>query len=428
MPSALAIIAERECIMTDNRLIIIGAGPAGMMAAGVAASYGAQVTVLEKNHRQGRKLLITGKGRCNITNNCDIVKLIENVPVNPRFLYSAFAGFTPAETMDFFESRGVPLKTERGGRVFPQSDKAMDINDAMVGWCRELGVRFFTECPAKEIIIENGAVAAVKTDASTLECSACVIAAGGSSYPATGSDGDGFRLAAAAGHTITPVSPSLVPMEIFEEDCAQMQGLSLKNIALTVTDAAGKTVYTDFGELMFTHYGVSGPVILSASSHMRAAHGHTIAIDLKSALSAEQLDARIQRDFAQNINRDFANALFGLLPKSMAPVIVRRSGIPPATKVNQISREQRLALVSLIKEYRLSVKRFRPIAEAIVTSGGVSVKEIEPKTMRSRIVGGLYFAGEVIDVDAHTGGFNLQIALSTGYAAGTAAGQALIYA
>jgi len=414
--------------MEQNRLIIIGAGPAGMMAAGTAASYGADVTVLEKNHRQGRKLLITGKGRCNITNNCDLSKLMENIPVNPRFLYSAFSQFSTTDTMEFFEGRGVPLKTERGGRVFPQSDKAMDINDAMVSWCRELGVKFLTECPAEQIIAEDGCVAAVKAGGGRLfECSACILAAGGSSYPATGSNGDGFRLARGVGHTVTPISPSLVPIEIAEDDCALMQGLSLKNIAITVTNSSGKSVYTDFGEMLFTHYGVSGPVILSASSHMRSAQGHVISIDLKPALTAEQLDARIQRDFAQNINKDFANALFGLLPRSMVPVIVRRSGIPAETKVNQISREQRLALVSLIKSYTLTVKKFRSIDEAIITSGGVSIKEIEPKTMQSKLVKGLYFAGEVIDVDAHTGGFNLQIALSTGYAAGVAAGESLVY-
>jgi len=398
-----------------------------MMAAGAAASYGAAVTVLEKNHRQGRKLLITGKGRCNITNNCDIAKLIENIPVNPRFLYSAFSKFTPADVMEFFENRGVPLKTERGGRVFPQSDKAMDINDALVSWCNEMGVKFLTECPVDEIIIEEGSVQAVKACGRVFNCSACIVAAGGSSYPLTGSNGDGFRLARSAGHTITPISPSLVPMEINEKDCAEMQGLALKNISITVTDEKGKLVYTDFGEMLFTHYGVSGPVILSASSHMRTAAGHTITIDLKPALTAEQLDARIQRDFAQNINKDFANSLFGLLPRSMVPVIVRRSGIAPETKVNQISKEQRLALAAIIKAYKITVKKFRPIDEAIVTSGGVSIKEIEPKTMQSKLVDGLYFAGEVIDVDAHTGGFNLQIALSTGYAAGTAAGEKLVY-
>jgi len=413
--------------MAQNELIVIGAGPAGMMAAGAAASYGAAVTVLEKNHRQGRKLLITGKGRCNITNNCDIAKLIENIPVNPRFLYSAFSKFTPADVMEFFENRGVPLKTERGGRVFPQSDKAMDINDALVSWCNEMGVKFLTECPVDEIIIEEGSVQAVKACGRVFNCSACIVAAGGSSYPLTGSNGDGFRLARSAGHTITPISPSLVPMEINEKDCAEMQGLALKNISITVTDEKGKLVYTDFGEMLFTHYGVSGPVILSASSHMRTAAGHTITIDLKPALTAEQLDARIQRDFAQNINKDFANSLFGLLPRSMVPVIVRRSGIAPETKVNQISKEQRLALAAIIKAYKITVKKFRPIDEAIVTSGGVSIKEIEPKTMQSKLVDGLYFAGEVIDVDAHTGGFNLQIALSTGYAAGTAAGEKLVY-
>lgn len=411
--------------MSSDRIIIIGAGPAGMMAAGAAASCGASVTVLEKNRRQGRKLLITGKGRCNITNNCDTAKLMENIPVNPRFLYSAFSRFSPADTMEFFESRGVPLKTERGNRVFPQSDKSVDINDAMVNWCRETGVKFATECPAEDIILENGAVKAVRAGGREFECAVCILAAGGSSYPVTGSNGDGFRLAAAAGHTVTPISPSLVPMETEERDCADMQGLALKNIAITVMNEAGKTVYTDFGELLFTHFGLSGPVILSASSHIRRAAGHTVSIDLKPALTAEQLDARIQRDFAQNINKELGNALFGLLPRSMAPVIIRRSGIPAETKVNQISREQRLALVSLLKDYRLRITKFRPIDEAIITSGGVSVKEIEPKSMRSKLVEGLYFAGEVIDVDAHTGGFNLQIALSTGYCAGISAAESL---
>ena len=412
--------------MSRDRIIIIGAGPAGMMAAGTAASYGAQVTVLEKNKRQGRKLLITGKGRCNVTNNCDVAKLMENIPVNPRFLYSAFSGFSPEDTMRFFEERGVPLKTERGGRVFPESDKAMDINDALVAWCREMGVKFLTECPVEEIITENGAVRGVKAADRVFDCDACIVAAGGSSYPVTGSNGDGFRLARKAGHTVTPISPSLVPIETEETDCKEMQGLALKNISITVTDEKGKTVYTDFGELLFTHFGMSGPVILSASSHMRKGAGHTISIDLKPALSAEQLDARIQRDFAQNINKDFANSLFGLVPRSMAAVVVSRSGIPTETKVNQISREQRLTLVSLLKNFSFRVKRFRPIEEAIITSGGVSVKEIEPKTMRSKLVEGLYFAGEVIDVDAHTGGFNLQIAFSTGYSAGSAAGKSVM--
>ncbi len=410
--------------MNGERIIVIGAGPAGMMAAGAAAANGASVTVLEKNKRQGRKLNITGKGRCNITNNCDTAKLMENIPVNPRFLYSAFSRFSPADTMDFFENRGVPLKTERGNRVFPQSDKAMDINDAMVAWCRENGVKFVTECAAEKIVIQEGKVMSVIAGGKEHECSACILAAGGSSYPLTGSNGDGIRLARDAGHTITPISPSLVPMEIAERDCAELQGLALKNIAISVINEKGKTVYTDFGELMFTHFGLSGPVILSASSHIRKAAGHTISIDLKPALTAEQLDARIQRDFAENINKDFANSLFGLLPRSMAPAVVRRTGIPPETKVNQISREQRLMLTGILKDFRLTVTGFRPIEEAIVTSGGVSVKEIDPKTMQSKLVGGVYFAGEVIDVDAHTGGFNLQIALSTGYCAGTSAAQA----
>ncbi|MBQ9993132.1 MAG: NAD(P)/FAD-dependent oxidoreductase [Clostridia bacterium] len=416
-------------IHNDGRIIVLGAGPAGMMAAATAAMYGAPVTVIEKNKRQGRKLMITGKGRCNITNNCDVNKLIENTATNPRFLYSAFSQFSPRDTMDFFESRGVPLKTERGDRVFPQSDKAADINDALVGYCREAGVRFITECAAERIIAEDGAVKAVIADGREMKCSACIVALGGASYPATGSTGDGYAMVRQLGHTVTPISPSLVPLEVYEADeCREMQGLALKNIAITVTDEKKSKVYTDFGELLFTHFGISGPVVLSASSHIRSGEGHTLSIDLKPALTAEQLDNRIRSDFSKNLNKDFANSLGALLPRSMINVIVRRSGIPPETKVNTITREQRASLVALIKGYELRIKSFRPIAEAIITSGGIKVSEIEPKTMKSKLVGGLYFAGEIIDVDAHTGGFNLQIALSTGYCAGLSAATALMEA
>lgn len=404
-------------------IIIIGAGPAGMMAAISAASSGARVTLLEKNRRQGRKLMITGKGRCNITNNCDTQKLIENTAVNPRFLYSAFSQFTPQDTMDFFERQGVPLKTERGGRVFPQSDKAVDINDALVNCCRKNGVKYFGETPAEALIIEDERVIGVIAGGKEWKCDACIIAAGGCSYPLTGSTGDGYELARQAGHTIITPKPSLVPLETSETDCARMQGLSLRNIAVTVTDRKGKKVYTDFGELLFTHFGLSGPVILSASSHMKAAEGHTVSIDLKPALSPEQLDARILRDFSQNINRDLSNVMGGLLPSGMVPVIIERSGISGSTKANSVTREQRAALVSLLKDYRLTVTAFRPVEEAIVTSGGVKVSEIDPGTMQSKKTAGLYFAGELIDVDAHTGGFNLQIALSTGWCAGRSAAQ-----
>ena len=402
-------------------IIIIGAGPAGMIAAISAASAGAKVTLLEKNRRQGRKLMITGKGRCNITNNCDTAKLIENTAVNPRFLYSAFSKFGTQDTMEFFEQQGVPLKTERGGRVFPVSDKAMDINDALVNCCRKKGVRYVGECVVDSLIIEDERVTGVVANGKEWLCDACIIATGGCSYPLTGSTGDGYRLAQQAGHTIIEPKPSLVPLVTAESDCGRMQGLALKNIAITVNNPKGKKVYTDFGELLFTHFGLSGPVILSASSHMKSAEGHTVTIDLKPALTPEQLDARILRDFSQNLNRDLHNAMGGLLPSSMVPVIIERSGISGDTKVNSISREQRAALVSLLKGYKLTVKAVRPVEEAIVTSGGVKVSEIDPGTMASKKVAGLYFAGEVIDVDAHTGGFNLQIALSTGHCAGSSA-------
>ena len=395
-----------------------------MMAAITAARAGARVTLLEKNKRQGRKLMITGKGRCNITNNCDTAKLIENTAVNPRFLYSAFSQFSAQDTMAFFEKEGVPLKTERGGRVFPQSDKSVDINDAMVRCCKNAGVRYVGECPAESLVIEDGRVVGVEAGGRQWKCDACIVAVGGCSYPLTGSTGDGYELARQAGHTIIDPKPSLVPLETAERDCARMQGLALKNIAITVTNAKGKKVYTDFGELLFTHFGLSGPVILSASSHMKCAEGHTVTIDLKPALTAEQLDARILRDFSANLNRDLSNAMGGLLPSSMVPVFIERSGIPGDTKVNSVSREQRAKLVALLKAYPLAVTAFRPVAEAIVTSGGVKVSEIDPGTMASKKTAGLYFAGELIDVDAHTGGFNLQIALSTGYCAGRSAASA----
>lgn len=395
-----------------------------MMAAGTAANEGAKVTLFEKNQRPGRKLIITGKGRCNITNNCDREKLLSNIVHNPKFLYSAFAAFSPNDTMEFFESRSVPLKTERGGRVFPVSDKAMDINDAMVGFVKKSGARI-EQADITEIEVEDGCVRAVKSDKGRFECDCCVIATGGASYPGTGSDGSGYKLAQSLGHTLVPISPSLVPMVCDGGECARMQGLSLKNISITVKNSAGKTVYTDFGELLFTHFGLSGPVILSASSHIDKKKDMpcTVSIDLKPALSEEQLDARILREFSENMNKDFENFLRKLLPKSMIEVVVARSGIMPCVKVNSITRAQRESLVKLLKSFDLKLMDFRPINEAIVTAGGISVKEINPKTMESKLVKGLYFAGEVIDVDAHTGGYNLQIALSTGVCAGKAAAQ-----
>lgn len=405
-----------------NSIIVIGGGPAGMMAAITAAGAGSAVTLIEQNARMGRKLMITGKGRCNITNNCDRQKLLDNVAVNPKFLYSAFSAFSPQDAMSFFEGAGVPLKTERGGRVFPQSDKAADINDALVAECRRRRVKFVT-AKAENLDISDDRVTGVYAGGRLYKCDRCIIACGGASYPATGSDGSGYELARLAGHTVTKLSPSLVPMITEEVEPAEMQGLSLKNIAITVSDSRGKRVYTDFGELLFTHFGLSGPVVLSASSHMKDDERYRFAIDLKPALTLEQLDKRLQRDFSENPNKDFSNSLIKLLPRSMISVIINRSGISPETKVNGISREARRKLSELLKCYTLTVTGFRPISEAIVTSGGVSVREIDPKTMRSKLIDGLYFAGEIIDVDAHTGGFNLQIAMSTGYVAGMSAAE-----
>ncbi len=399
---------------------VIGGGAAGMMAAGTAASMGLDTVLIEKNDRLGRKLGITGKGRCNVTNHSDVAELIAAVTTNGRFLYSAFSRFTAQDTMAFFERLGVPLKTERGGRVFPQSDKASDIVQAMGRFLKENGADIiFT--PAESLLIESGRVNGVKlVDGQELRASHVIVACGGCSYPGTGSTGDGYRFARQAGHTVTELRPSLVPLVAQGWECPEMQGLSLKNIAVTVTDTVRrKKVYDDFGELLFTHFGLSGPVILSASTHMKEMKPgrYEVSIDLKPALSPEQLDARLCRDFAKNQNRNFANSLSELLPRKMIPVMVKLSGISPDCKCNQISREQRLAFGRLLKGFRIVIQGFRPIAEAIVTSGGVAVKEVNPKTMASKLVEGLSFAGEVLDVDAYTGGFNLQIAFSTGYLA-----------
>lgn len=396
---------------------VIGGGAAGMTAAGFAAQKGLSAVLVEKNQRLGRKLGITGKGRCNLTNRCGVQDLIASVPSNGRFLYSAFSQFTPEDAMSFFENLGVPLKTERGNRVFPQSDKASDIVFALERFVRENGAEVVTGC-AKRLLLEERSVCGLELqDGGTILASHVVLACGGCSYPGTGSTGDGYRLAKQAGHTVTELRPSLVPLICEGGDCLEMQGLSLKNIAISVCDTVKKKkIYEDFGELLFTHFGLSGPVILSASSHMRHMEPgrYEIAIDLKPALSPEQLDARLCRDFEKNKNRNFENSLSELLPRKMIPVAVKRSGIPAEIKCNQITREQRRAFAALLKGFRLTVEGFRPIAEAIVTSGGVNVKEVDPKTMRSKLVGGLSFAGEILDVDAYTGGFNLQIAFATG--------------
>ena len=399
---------------------VIGGGAAGMMAACTAAARGRQVTVLEKNPKTCRKVCITGKGRCNVTNACTDEELMQSIPGNGRFLYGAFSRFSPADAMRFFEDAGVPLKVERGNRVFPASDSAYDIADALLRTAKSRGVRIL-QGRAAGIAAGDGHVTGVRYEtaggSAFLAADAVILATGGLSYPGTGSTGDGYALAAAAGHTIVEPQGSLVPLNA--PGCAPMQGLSLKNTGLALYDGQ-KKVYEDFGELLFTHFGLSGPIVLSASARMRRPGVWKIVLDLKPALTEEQLDARILRDFGGAKNRDFENALGGLAPRLLTPELVRRSGIPPCRKVNEITREERRRLIGAFKRFEIPVDGKRDIAEAIVTAGGVSVREVDPKTMESRCLRGLYFAGEVLDVDAYTGGFNLQIAWSTGYAAGSA--------
>lgn len=402
--------------------IVIGAGASGLMAGAVAAQRGLDVTVVERNDRPARKLMITGKGRCNVTNNCTMInELVENVPTNGRFLHSAFSSFMPYDIMEIIENEGVELKIERGNRVFPVSDKAVDIVDALVHYCEKSGAKII-KGRVQDLIVENGAVkGVVLQDENIIYADSVIVATGGVSYPLTGSTGDGYELAKKAGHTIVEPKASLVPLVCHENFCMDLQGLSLCNVAISVIDTENyKEIYHDFGEMIFTHFGVSGPIILSASAHIKdmKKRKYEIHIDLKPSLSYEQLDARVQRDFLECSNKNFINALDKLLPKKIVPVIVKLTGIKPSTKVNQVTKEMRGRLVNLLKDLKLTVIDFRPIEEAIVTSGGVNVKEIDPKTMQSKICKGLYFAGEVIDVDAYTGGFNLQIAFSTGNLAG----------
>ena len=407
-----------------KRIVIIGGGAAGLAAA-ISSSEKyknqAEVTLIEKNERPARKVMITGKGRCNVTNNCNVDTLIANVPKNGKFLYSAFSGFTPKDVISFFETAGVPLKTERGNRVFPVSDKAVDIVDALVKTAKSGGTKFIN-ATAAEILAENGSVVGVKlTDGRVISADSVILATGGMSYPLTGSTGDGYKMAQKLGHTVTELKPSLVPLCIHEGFCTKIAGLSLKNVTLSIFETGKKKpLFSEMGEMLFTHFGISGPLVLSASSHIRymGKKEYTAFVDLKPALSTEQLDNRILRDFAEEQNKDFANSLSKLLPKSLIPVIIKLSGIKSDKKVNQIEREERLGLCKLIKALPLHITGFRPIEEAIITSGGISVKEIDPKTMGSKLVSGLFFAGEIIDVDAYTGGFNLQIAFSTGFAAG----------
>ena len=455
--------------MNEYDVIVIGGGAAGMFAAVQAGYAGAKVLLLEPNDRLGKKLYITGKGRCNLTNACSWQEVLKNVPRNPRFLYSALSGFTPEDAVTFFESHGCETKVERGNRVFPVSDKSASVVEALKTALGYAGVEI-RRARAKELLVEDEHISGVRTDRGDFHAPAVILAAGGKSYPATGSTGDGYRMAKALGHSIVPPVGSLVPLVEEGGWCAKMQGLALRNVnvrlyeslppggkvppqgadeggqrqaaasdqAAAASDttssvtaspchlplkgkAAAKPVFEEFGELLFTHFGLSGPVILSASAHMEPGKAYTIEIDLKPALDEATLDARILRDFGEAKNRSFENALSGLYPKTMIPVMVARSGIPGDTRVNSVTREQRRQLLELTKHFTVQISGKRPVEEAIVTSGGVSVKEIDPKTMESKLVPGLYFAGEVMDVDAYTGGFNLQIAWATAYAAAQAA-------
>lgn len=399
-------------------IIIIGGGASGMFAAATAVAQGKKVLLLEKNDRLGKKLAITGKGRCNLTNNCSAEEVLKNTPRNARFLYSAMYGFPPERTMEFFEAHGCPLKTERGNRVFPSSDKSMSVITTLKDAMRGVTVR---QARVDKIYAENGKVSAVRADGAVISAPCMILATGGKSYPLTGSTGDGYALAEQLGHTVISPTGSLVPMVEDGDWCARMQGLSLRNVNVKLYNSKNKLVHEEFGELLFTHFGLSGPTILSMSAHMNAKEHYTMAIDLKPALDGKKLDERILRDFEQYQNRNFENALFDLYHKTMVPVIIARSGIPPETKVHSITKQQRRTLLELTKKFTVSIAGLRPVEEAIITAGGIKTSEIDPHTMRSKLVQGLYFAGEVIDVDAYTGGFNLQIAWATAYAAAMAA-------
>lgn len=404
-----------------SKTVIIGGGAAGLMAAVCAAKKGHSVIVVEKMERPARKIMITGKGRCNVTNDCDNATLIANMTKNGRFLYSAFSAFSSSDTMDFFESCKIPLKTERGNRVFPVSDKSVDIADALVLTCKKNGVKFVRGEAAEILVKDNSVTGVLLKNGDEIKSDAVILATGGKSYPLTGSTGDGYVMAEKLGHSVTELVPSLVPLKIHEGFCAKIMGLTLKNVELSVYfGESKKPVYQKQGEMLFTHFGISGPLVLSASAHMRKNNGkdYKLFIDLKPALTDEQLYKRLNRDFLENSNKNLANSLDKLLPKSLIPIIINLSGVSPDTKVNQITKKQRAEICSVIKALPLNSTGFRDIEEAIVTSGGINIKEINPATMESKLINNLYFAGEIIDVDAYTGGFNLQIAFSTGYLAG----------
>lgn len=430
------------------KVVVIGGGPAGMMSAISAKKSGADVVIIEKMSSLGKKLLITGKGRCNITSSVDISEFINNIPGNGRFLFSAFQNFSNEDIIKLMEKHGVKVKEERGNRIFPVSDKAKDVLDAFYDELKDIGVKIITNAKVTNIITENESVKKVEYDKDnkkqTIDADKVVLATGGKSYPATGSTGDGYELAKRLGHTVTKIKPSLIPVvansnqnvenlnlagyETSQNLCKDMQGLSLRNVKISFFDEIkNKVIYDDFGELLFTHFGISGPTVLSGSAHIiryknideLLKQGKiTLAIDLKPALDKEKLDDRILRDFEKEKNKDFKNSLNDLLPQKMITPIIKLSGINPDKKVNEISKDERHRLVDLLKSFKVTISGFRPVEEAIVTAGGINIKEINPKTMESKIVNGLFFAGEIIDVDAYTGGFNLQIAYSTGYTAG----------
>lgn len=403
-----------------GKVIVVGAGAAGLMAAGKAGENGHQVHLYEKNDRLGKKILITGKGRCNVTNYSDIDNFLNNIPGNPYFLYSAFYGLDSYGTIDFFNKLGLETKVERGNRVFPVSDKAADVVSALERYIRKNKVKLHLNSPVKGIEVKDGLAVGIKTAGGVVEADAVIVCTGGLSYPGTGSTGDGYKFAKDCGHKVTKLYPSLVPLRTKENWCSEVMGLSLKNIAISIKNSKGKELYKDFGEMLFTHFGVSGPVILSASRHLlgKFDEGLKLYIDLKPALDEKTLDSRILRDFEKYINKDFSNALGDLLPQKLIPVVIRLSGIDNGKKVHDITKEERKRLVSVIKGLELNITGTTGYNEAVITSGGIDVDEINPSTMESKLIKNLYFAGEVLDCDAYTGGYNLQIAFSTGFTAG----------
>ena len=410
-------------------VIVIGGGPAGMMAAITAAEYGNNVTIIEKNSDFGKKLLITGKGRCNITSSLYMSEFIKNTPGNGQFLYSAFQNYTNADIIDFLKGQGLEVKEERGNRIFPVTDKSIDVLNCFKSKINELKIKKILNTRVQKILVQNGKVLGLRTEKEIIQTDKIILATGGKSYPLTGSTGDGYLIASNIGHKVTEIRPSLVPLVIYEKnECKEMQGLSLRNVGIKIIDESkNKLIYEDFGEMIFTHFGISGPTILSGSAHLvrykeidnlMKEQKIKLQIDLKSALTEEQLDERILRDFKEFKNKQFKHALDKLLPQKMIPIVIEKTKINEEKRVNEITKEERKNLVKVLKKFELTIKDFRPVEEAIITSGGINIKEINPKTMESKLVSGLYFAGEIIDVDSYTGGFNLQIAYSTGYTAG----------